>query len=231
MSRRKVKTGRTTHMTAYDRYEQWGLLPDSPFCVAKTPAHWGMRMYYDDLPGVNFASFYGTPSYFEAFIAHGRFTQRDRVLCDSAKKHAWRSPKGMEVENVYMKPSGGDRKVTDSEWSTLTRIMRIKSKIEKIVSLEESLSKLVNVESYSVQAYDMVQQLLNLEEEQKDYATFSTRYKEFVEGDLKGVRMKIMLPYAKCLDPKCYVKIIQGETFITTIDPSGTVFLGFKVGY
>jgi hypothetical protein len=27
------------------------------------------------------------------------------------------------------------------------------------------------------------------------------------------------------------VKIIQGETFIVTIDPSGTVFLGFKVGY
>ena len=231
MSRRKVKTGRTTRMTAYDRYEQWGLLPDSPFCVAKTPAHWGMRMYYDDMTGVNFASFYGTPSYFEAFIAHGRFNQRDRVLCDSAKKHAWRSPKGMEVENVYMKPSGGDRKVTDSEWSTLTRIMRIKSKMEKFLYLEESLSKLVNVESYSVQAYDMVQQLLNLKEEQKDYATFSTRYREFVEGDLKGVRLKIMLPYAKCLDPQCYVRIVQGDTFIATIDPSGTVFLGFKVGY
>ena len=188
-------------------------------------------MYYDDLPGVNFASFYGTPSYFEAFIAHGRFTQRERVLCDSAKKHAWRSPKGMETEGIYMKATGEDRKVTDSEWSTLTRIMRIKSKIEKIVSLEDSLSKLVNVESYSVKAYDMVQQLLNLEEEQKEYATFSTRYKEFVEGDLKGVRVKIMLPYAKCLDPQCYVKIIQGETFIATIDPSRTVFLGFKVGY
>jgi len=231
MSRRKVKTGRTTHMTAYDRYEQWGLLPDSPFCVAKTPAHWGMRMYYDDLPGVNFASFYGTPSYFEAFIAHGRFTQRDRVLCDSAKKHAWRSPKGMEVENVYIKSLDGDRKVTDSEWKTLCRIMRIKSKIEKIVSLEDSLSKLINVEFYSIQAYDMVQQLLNLEEEQCEYVTFSTRYKEFTQGDPRGVRVKIMLPYAKCLDPQCYVKIIHGETFIATIDPSGTVFLGFKVCY
>ena len=130
-----------------------------------------------------------------------------------------------------MKATGEDRKVTDSEWNTLTRIMRIKSKIESFVSIEVSLSKLMNLESYSVQAYDMVQQLLNLEEEQKDYATFSTRYKEFVEGDLRGVRIKIMLPYAKCLDPQCYVRILQGDTFIATIDPSNTVFLGFKVGY
>jgi len=231
MSRRKVKTGRTTHMTAYDRYERWGLLPDSPFCVAKTPAHWGMRMYYDDLPGVNFSSFYGTPSYFEAFIAHGRFSQRDSVVCDSARKHMWRSPKGMEVENVYMKSLDGGREVTESEWSALTRIMRIKSKIEKIVYLEDDLSKLVNVQSHSIKAYDMVQQLLNLEEEQQDYVTFSSRYKEFTQGDLQGVRLKIMLPYAKCLDPQCYVRIVQGDTFIAAIDPSRTVFLGFKVGY
>jgi hypothetical protein len=217
-------------MTAYDRYEQWGLLPDSPFCVAKTPAHWGMRMYYDDLPGVNFASFYGTPSYFEAFIAHGRFTQRERVLCDSAKKHAWRSPKGMETENIYMKPSSQDRKITDSEWKTLEWIMRIKTKVERLVEIEKGLSKLVGLETYNIQAMEMVEQLLSLEEEGNDHATFSTKYKEFNSDDL-GVRMSILLPYAKCLDPNCYVRVVYGNTFIAMIDPSESVFLGFKVGY
>jgi hypothetical protein len=77
----------------------------------------------------------------------------------------------------------------------------------------------------------MVQQLLNLEEEQCEYITFSTRYKEFTHGDPRGVRVKIILPYAKCLDPQCHVRILQGETFIVTIDPSKTVFLGFKVSY
>jgi hypothetical protein len=217
-------------MTAYDRYAQWGILPDSPFCVSKTPAHWGMKVYYDDLPGVNFASFYGTPSYFEAFIAHGRFSQREKVLCDSAKKHAWRSPKGMEVENVYMKTSLGDRKVTDSEWKALSWIMRIKSKIERISDIEKSLNKLIGVEMHEIQAMEMVEQLLNLEEEGNDCATFSTRYKELVSDDL-GVRISILLPYAKCLDPQCYVRIVSGNTFISAIDPSNTVFVGFKTGY
>jgi hypothetical protein len=215
-------------MTAYDRFDQWGILPDSFFCVAKTPAHWGMRVYYDDQPGVNFASFYGTPSYFEAFIAHGRFSDREKVLCDSAKKHAWRSPRGMEGENIYMKPSKGDRKITDKEWKSLEWIMRIKSKLERLFNARDNLGRLIDNESYAIRASMIVEQLLNLEEDGNEFASFDTRYKEFAAGDL-GVSLKILLPYAKCLDPTCNVKIITGETFIATIDPSNTVFMGFKV--